>query len=180
MALEELDLSRRRYLMQQVMRKVQYWQMVYMTSLHDQPSVAKGRYEAARLFYEWLAEGGDIIEAQEYLNQQTAHWKQEEDTYETFRFQLQLSESIAKGWETKESLAGWSKNVIPGFNATPEEQEHLRFLGTQYHASQVELWHLARLLADPFVKGEVNQPPPPPPRAVVDETDYDDENDEPD
>lgn len=180
MALEELDLSRRRYLMQQVMRKVQGWQSIWMTSELDCPSTAKGRYLAAKEFYDWLADGGEISKAEAFLDERSAYWKRLEEEDDLYIFALTLEDHIRAGHETRESLRGYRHALIDGINATPEEREKLKFLQDQHGASQVENWHLKRFLKDPFVSGQTSEPPPPPPRAVVDETEYEDENDEPD
>lgn len=148
MSTVELDLSRRQTLMRRVMQKVQGWQTIYMTSEYEGPSVARGRYEAARLFYEWLAEGHPLEAVPAYLQQQTAYWTKEMETFEMYALQLQLADRLAKGLETRESLRNWTKFLIPGFNATEGEQQHLDNLRVQYGAARVELWHLHRLLKD--------------------------------
>lgn len=176
----ELDLSRRRYLMQRVMRKVEGWQSIWMTSEYDNPCIAKGRYLAAKEFYDWLADGGALSEAESWLKARGQHYHKECESPDALIFSGQLSDALAKGYETEESLKGYRHALVPGFVVTPEEAETMKGLSTQYRASETELWHLERLLKDPFVKGEIDTPPPPPPRAVVDDTDYDDENDEPD
>lgn len=177
----ELDLSRRRYLMQRVMRKVEGWQQIWMTSEYDNPSIAKGRHLAAKEFYDWLADGGEIAEAEAWLKARGKHYHAEMAKPEEYLFSARLNELIAAGYETEESLKkGWAHALKPGFTISDAERKSLSGLSTQYGASEVELWHLERLLKDPFVRGEINEPPPPPPRAVTDDTDYDDENDIPD
>lgn len=178
MPIEALDISRRRYLMRRVMRKVEGWQSIWMTSEYDNPCVAKGRYLAAKEFYEWLADGGEIAKAMEWLKERGKHYHAESDRPEALLFSDQLTEAIAKGYETEESLKGWRHALIPGFTISDTERAAMKGLSTQYRASEMELWHLERLLKDPFVEGKVNEPSLPPP-AVVDE-DYDDENEEPD
>lgn len=179
MALEELDRDRRRYLMQQVLRKVQYWQSIYMTSEHDIPSLAKGRYIAAKEFYDWLADGGSVREAERYLEERKTHWLGQYEKVEEMLFALELNERIRKGWDTERSLAGWKHVMARGFEATDDEQKQLKYVSVQHQASRVEVWHLERFLRDPFVRGETSAPIAQP-RAVVDETEYEDENDEPD
>lgn len=180
MSIVELDLSRRRYLMRQVMRKVHGWQTIWMTSEYDNPWIARGRYLAAQEFYDWLASGGKISEAEAWLKERGKHYHKECESPDALVFAGELNNLIAKGYETEESLKGWKHALVPGFTVTPEEATAMKGLSTQHRASETELWHLERLLKDPFVKGEIDAPPPPPPRAVIDEADYDDENDEPD
>lgn len=148
MALEELDTDRHRNLMRRVMRKVEGWQSIWMTSEFDLPCVAKGRYIAAKEFYEWLANGGTIAAAPDYLKERTAYWVREQNTFEAFAFSLQLADRIAKGYETKESLKGYEAHVFEGMTATEDEKKNIDFLRVQYQASQVELWHLHRLLKE--------------------------------
>lgn len=138
--------DRRRELMQQVLRRMQGWQSIWMGSKFDLPSVAKGRYVAAKEFHDWLADGGTKDKAQKYLDERTAYWTKEQETFESFLFSLQLAERIKQGLDTPESLKGFSAHVFPGFEATPQEKHTMQFLKTQYQASRVELWHLARLL----------------------------------
>lgn len=179
MALEELDQDRRRYLMQQVQRKVQYWQSIYMTSEHNIPSLAKGRYLAARDFYDWLAGGGSIAGARQYLEQRRQHYKDESESVEGMLFTLELNDRIKGGLDTEESLRGWNHVLTRAFDASDHERKQLKYLSVQHQASGVELWHLERFLKDSFVCGETSAPVAVP-RAVVDETEYEDENDEPD
>jgi hypothetical protein len=180
MPIEALDISRRRYLMQRVMRKVQGWQSIWMTSEFDNPCIAKGRYLAAKEFYEWLAGGGEIAEAKEWLVARGKHYHKECESPDALLFSGQLSDAIAKGYETEESLKGYRHALIPGFTISEKEREAMNGLSIQYRASETELWHLERFLKDPFVMGQIDQPPPPPPRAVVDDVEYEDENEEPD
>lgn len=176
-AVVELDLDRRRYLLRRVMRKVEGWQSIWITSEYDNPCVAKGRYLAAKEFYDWLADGGEIAQAQEWLVARGKHYRAERDATERLIFAGELSAARAEG-QTEETLKGWTHALVPGFEMSPTERETLRGLSVQHQASETELWHLERLLKDPFVKGEVNAPLPPPPPPVVD--DDEDENDEPD
>lgn len=180
MPIEALDISRRRYLMQRVMRKVEGWQSIWITSEYDNPCIAKGRYLAAREFYEWLADGGEIAKAKEWLVARGKHYHAESDAPERLIFSGELSAAIAEGRETTETLTRWKHALIPGFTVSEKEREAMKGLSVQYRASETELWHLERLLKDPFVTGQTDAPLPPPPRAVVDDTDYDDENEEPD
>lgn len=145
--LELVDRDRRRALMDRVARKMNGWQSIWMTSEHDVPSVAKGRYVAAKEFYEWLANGGPLEGAQAYLDERTKHWKAEQTRFEGFEFSLQLAQRIRDGLETPETLKRYAAHVFEGFDATKEEARNIEWLRVQYGASQVELWHLARLLS---------------------------------
>lgn len=177
MALEELDQDRRRYLMQQVQRKVQCWQTLYMTSEHDIPSLAKGRYLAAKEFYDWLADGGSIAEAERYLEERKAHWLREYEKVEGWLFALELNDRIKRGFDTEKSLDGWKHVLSRCFDASDTERKQLKYIAVQHQASRMEVWHLERFLKDPFVRGETAAPTVAP-RAVVDE--HEDGNDEPD
>jgi hypothetical protein len=213
----ELETSRRRYLMQQVMKRVQGYQTIWMTTeMKHEVSYAKGRYLAAKDFYDWLADGGEISKAQEYLDAMKVKARKESEAWDTHRFNAQLNEQVERvrpkqkrleelkalpresltpeqlreWWLLQTELnhsftvaqieKGFKHAYTPGFTITREEDQKLHDLAVQHGAGRVEAEHLERLLRDPFVSGKTDAPPPPPPRAVVDETEYDDENDEPD
>jgi hypothetical protein len=146
--IENIDINRRRTLMAQVARKMHGWQTIWMSSEHDLPCIAKGRYIAAKEFHEWLANGGDLSKAQEYLDERTKHWLNEENTFDGYKLSVQLAQLIKDGHETRESLKGFEAHIFEGFEASAEEVQQMDWLKTQYKASQVELWHLARLLKE--------------------------------
>jgi len=132
----------------QVHRKVKGWQYIWLTSLYDQPSVAKGRYIAAQEFYDWLQAGGKESDARAYLKGREAHWRAQREVFEGHLYTLQLNDAIAKGYETPAAVqASWPKSYVPGFTATEKEREMMQFLVTQYQASEIEVRHLTRFLA---------------------------------
>lgn len=210
-----VDQDRRRYLMQRVMSRVQYYQQIWMTTefAHESP-YAKGRYLAAKDFYDWLGRGGEIKDAQAYLDAMKTKADKNSDSWDIHRFNAQLNEQVKRvrvrnarlnelralvtrspdeeqemrrilfelphNFSEAEIEKGFKHAYTPGFTITREEDEKLHALAVQDGAGNVEAWHLERLLKDPFVRGETNERPKPPPRAVIDESEYEDENDEPD
>ena len=145
----QIDQDRRRHILASVMRKVQYWQSIWMTSEYDIPSMAKGRYEMAKEFYDWLADGGKLDEAKAYLDVRKKHWAQEGDKTDGLLLSAQLEEAIKNGWETRESLKGWKHMLAPGFTLSEIEKTVLGAKKVQHEAAVTEAVHLERLLKDP-------------------------------
>lgn len=137
--------------MQQVQRKVQGWQQIYVTSLYDLPSLAKGRYLAAKEFYEWLADGGEPSQAQAYLDGRKKYWDAETESVESLLFALELNDRIAAGSDTAETLNGWRRVLNPSFSASNHERTQLKYISVQHQASKIEVQHLERLLRDPQI-----------------------------
>jgi hypothetical protein len=145
--MNQIDQDRRRRIIQQVWRKVEGWQHLYMTNIDGgRPSIFKGRYQAAKEFYDWLSDGGDLVNANEFLAQNIAKWKLEEDTVERLKFSAELASRIAKGWDTKESLVKFAHLFTGDDELTEFEKQRIDFLKWQFKASQIELEHLRRLL----------------------------------
>lgn len=98
-AIIDTDLSRRRhrFLMQQVMRRVESYQSLWMTSeTAGESSYLKGRYLAAKDFYEWLAEGGTIAASQEYLDAMMVKSRAKANEWEGFRFNDSLNRQVMR------------------------------------------------------------------------------------
>lgn len=109
-------------LLKKVLRMEQGWHSIVKSSAYPLlPSVAKGRYAAAKEFHDWLHEGHSILWAQAYLDGRTQHWAKE--------------------------LTGIEDRMKAG-PLSPEERTQLHYQHTQCLASRVELWHLARLLEE--------------------------------
>ena len=217
-AIVETDLSRRRhrYLLAAVKRRMEGYQTLWMTNETNWDSpYLKGRYLAAKSYFDWLSNGGTIAESQKFLDDLKAKSRVESASWFAHNFRSELTamvervrprqqrqrELVAKGEAltpeekhellvlqlelrhsfTEEQIEKSYKHIYtPGFTVTDDEKAQLKALESQHGAGVVEAEHCERLLKDPFVCGEVNEPLPPPPRAVVDETEYEDENDEPD
>lgn len=216
----ETDLSRRRHrhLMQAAQRRMEGYQTLWMTSEFDDPAYLRGRYLAAKEFWEWLQGGGAVADAQAYLDGMVERARKECADWDRPRFNAALNTQVkayrarreryellgakAEAERTKEEQSEWIRLhfeldphltmteeevtkryahvYTPGFAITPDEERALKDLYTQHMASEVEVGHIERLLKDPFVAGLRDTPLPSPPRAVTDDTEYDDENEEPD
>lgn len=174
----EVQFARHRWLMQKAERRMEGWRKINEANEFPyQSKYLQGRYLAAREFYEWLANGGQIADAKAWLEERKKQRLVEYERFEAYETMHILAAHVEAGRFTDEEAKRW-RVYTPGFKATDEEREELKGVSTMNKAGEVEFWHLERLLNDPFVKGEVSEPLPPPPPAVVDPDDVDD--DEPD
>lgn len=169
--------SRKRYLIEMVRKHMAGWQHIWMTSEHDSPSITKGRYIASKEFFDWLSNGGEIEDAAKYLDEREVHWRKQYDDAHRLTFAAQLTQMKERG----EDVTGFEHGIIAGFTTSADEQRMLRFLQGQYQSSVVGVDHLRRFLRDDYVSGKTNQPPPAAVRrAVTQDEDFEDENEEPD
>jgi len=167
--------ERKRYLTEMVRKHMAGWNHIWMTSEHDSPSITKGRWIASKEFFDWLSNGGELADAAKYLDEREVHWRKQYDDAQRLTFADQLTKMKERG----EDVTGFEHGIIAGFTTSEDEQRMLRFLQGQYQSSVVGVNHLRRFLKDPYVCGLISKPSAQG-RAVTQDEDFEDENDEPD